>query len=663
MPEQTVKRSTVRKDEVVVFSQGPFREYLPVDTYWSNQVGKVNLIDAVVSLVVGVSFGLFMIKSGPDSFIRSLSDREQEIIDAVERFQLGKFDLSILPPLGIQLLWLFPLQTEILRKASVVVASLTLSFVFLTLRRVNTSFPFAIGGVIALGSLPIFQLEATSVSIDVFQWLFLSMALYLWQSAKYSRHFTKTWFSHLLLLAITLGLGASTRYIGFLTWVWVCIVSVKEFWTVLGDPTLSSRYLTKYVAIKAIILGVIPFVVFISSLSLQVLNWTHDSPELSQYMSPNFKAYLRGSFEYPEYLYYGSTITLRHQNSLGGYLHSHNHTYPSGSGEQQVSLTQQEEDYNNKWRIEPARPDTDVNAPLRKVNDFGKVRLRHCATGKLLRASSAKPPVSEQEYNSEISCTGDADYVGNSDELWTVISVGDPLHSALKPLKSVVKFLNEGQGCTLLAHDTRLPKWGFHQQEVLCLRSPTESRTLFEIETEQLNTTHKIEYKTFTGDTTRVFGFIKLLLELVQRQFKWNYYENKFQKHSEPTAEKWPFQLSEQNYVTHVWISSVLYPLCFVAYHAIQMLPWRRRSIKKTSKTLNTIIYEDFAVECLLGWFLHYRPFVASPHADQKISSYMSSLFFGQLLVWKALDSWCKTNILYGALICIYVAYTLHISV
>lgn len=659
MSEQTDKRSTARKDEVVVFAQGPFREYRPVDIYWSNEVGKVNLLDAVVSLAVGVSFGLFMFKSQSGSFARSLSNGEQEIIDALERFQLGKFDLSILPPLGIQLLWLFPLQAEVLRKVSVVVASLALSFVFLTLRRVKTSFPFAIGGAVALASLPIFQIEAASVSIDVFQWLFLSMALYFWQSTKCSRHFTKAWFSHLLLLAVTLGLGASTRYIGLLTWVWAFIVAMIEFWNVLGDPTLPSSYLTKYVAAKGIILGVIPIAVFISSLSLQMLSWSHDTPEFSQYMSPNFKAYLRGPVEHPEYLYYGSVITLRHHESLGGYLHSHNHTYPSGSGEQQVSLTQQEQDYDNKWSIEPARPDNDVNAPLRKVNDFGKVRLRHCATGKLLRASSAKPPISEQEYNSEISCTGDADYVGNSDELWTVISVGDPLHSAIRPLKSVVKFLNEGQGCTLLAHDTRLPKWGFHQQEVLCLQSPAESRTLFEIETEQLNTTHKVEYKTFTGDTRKVIGFVKLLVELVQRQFKWNYYENKFQKHSEPTAEKWPFQLFEQKYVTHVWISSVLYPLCFVAYQVIQMLPWRP-AIGKVSSTLNTIIHADFAVECLLGWFLHYRPFVASPHTDLRMSSYMPGLFFGQLLVWKAADSWCKTRLLYGALICIYIAYTLH---
>ncbi|QLL33400.1 hypothetical protein HG536_0E03110 [Torulaspora globosa] len=660
MSEQAGKKSTVRKDDVVELAQGPFREYQPVDTYWSNEVGKVKLLDAILSLTIAVSFGLFMIKSQPGGFTRDISEREQEIVDALEYFQLGKFDLNILPSLGIQLLSLFPLQIEVLRKISVGVASLTLSFLFLTLRRVNTSFPFAISGAIALGSLPIFQIEAASVSIYVIQWFFLSMASYLWQSAKCSRHFTKAWFSNLLLLAVTLGLGASTRYIGLLTWVWVSIVSMKEFWNVLGDTTLTSRYLTKYVAVKVIILGIIPFAVFMSSLSLQMLSWTHDTPELSQYMSPNFKAYLRGPFEHPEYLYYGSVITLRHHESLGGYLHSHNHTYPSGSGEQQVSLTQQEEDYNNKWCIEPPRPHSDENGSLRKVNDFGKVRLRHCATGKLLRASSAKPPVSEQEYNSEISCTGDADYVGNSDELWTVVSVGDPLHSALRPLKSLVKFLNEGQGCTMLAHDTRLPNWGFHQQEVLCLRSPTESRTLFEIETEQLNATDKIEYRTFTGDARKVIGFVKLLVELVQRQYKWNYYENKFKKHSEPTVEKWPFQLFQQKYVTHIWISSVLYPLCFVIYQAVQMLPWRRPAIRKASKTLNTIIHVDFAVECLLGWFLHYRPFVASPHADQKMSSYVSSLFFGQLLVWKAVDSWCKTRLLYGALICIYIAYILH---
>lgn len=657
MSDQPGKEDTVPKDDAVDMVEGPFREYQPIDTYWKNKVGSLNILDLIISGTIAVCFGLFVTRSHPDWAAAGLSDRESEVFDAIDSFHLGKFSLNPLPPLGVQFLSLFSHQKHDLRKVALVLASLTLSSVYLTLRRVSTSLPFAIGCAIALGSLPIFQIESVSISIDVLQWFLLSITLYFWRSLKLSRHFTKCWFTNLVLLSITLGLGASTKYIGLITWLWVCTVSVKEFWNILGDPTLTNRYLTKYVTVKAVTLGLIPFAVFTSSLSLQVLNWSHDTPELSRYMSPSFKSYLRGPVDIPDYLYYGSVITLRHQDSLGGYLHSHNHTYPSGSREQMVSLTQEEDDYNNKWLVEFTKPNFD-EAP-RRVNDFGKVRLRHLATGKLLRASSAKPPVSEQDYNSEISCTGDFDYIGNSDELWTVISIDDPLHAPLKPLKSVVKFLNEGQGCTLLAHDTRLPPWGLYQQEVLCLRSPTESRTLFQVETEQLNTTGTIEYETFITGRRSIIGFAKLLIELVQRQYKWNYYEYKFKVNSEPTVEKWPFQLFEQKYVTNVWMSSVFYPICFVVYQVIQILPWRRTSVDKRPKTLNSIVHVDFAVECLLGWFFHYRPFVSSPHADQKLLFYTSSLIFGQLLVWKAIDTWSKSRFLYGVLICIYIAYVL----
>lgn len=658
MPGKAEEEAVLKENGAVQLKKGPFRGYIPADTYWIRRVGELNLIDGVLTVAVAMGFAMFMIKYNSEGLTRNLDDRESEVVDAIELFRSGTFNLNPLPPFGIQLLSIFPSQKETLRRVSLGLASMTLSYLYLTLRRVNTRFPLAVGCAAAVGCLPIFQIESISISIDSIQWFFLSMTLYFWRTSKCSRHFTKKWFINLLLLSVALGLGTSTKYIGLFTWTWVCAVSILEFWDVLGDPRLTSGYLTKYVFFKALMLGIIPSAVFITSLGVHVFSWTHDNPDFSRYMSPSFKSYLRGPVGHPQFLHYGSVITLRHRDSLGGYLHSHNFTYPGGSGEQQVTLSQEEDDYNNMWVVEPGRAANQENSNPKRVNDFGKIRLRHLATGKLLRASSAKPPISEQEYNSEISCTGSSNYTGDSDELWTVISVDDPLHSGIKPLKSVVKFLNEGQGCTMLAHDTKLPEWGFYQQEVLCLRSPTESRTLFEVESEQLNTTQSIEYETFTGDRSFI-GFAKLLIELLQRQYKWNYYENKFKKHSVPTPEKWPFQLYKQKYVTHVWLSSVVYPVCFILYRGIQLLPWQHTN---PEKTLNSIVHADFALECFLGWFLHYRPFTSSPHEDQKISSYTPSLFFAQLLVWKAFDTWSRTHLLFGAVICTYIAYVLHAS-
>jgi dolichyl-phosphate-mannose--protein O-mannosyl transferase len=66
---------------------------------------------------------------------------------------------------------------------------------------------------------------------------------------------------------------------------------------------------------------------------------------------------------------FNSTITLRHVNTQGGYLHSHPHNYPTGSKQQQITLYPHI-DGNNEWRIVPLLdPNADKSSLL--VHPFG----------------------------------------------------------------------------------------------------------------------------------------------------------------------------------------------------------------------------------------------------------------------------------------------------
>lgn len=649
----------LEENEVFQLEKGPYREFQPADSYWNHSVGRLKWYDALVSIVVAVAFTFYMVRFRANGFTNELNGEERELLDAIEYYKLGNFRLVAMPPFGIQLLSMLPLCNKVLRLSSLTFSSLTLSGLYLTLRRVNTSRLFAIGCVAAVASLPLYQDESIAISVDTLQWMLLAASFYSWRTVLSTRIFSSKWFSYMSLLSITLGLGASTKFVGPFICLWIAALAIKGFWRVLGDPKLTLRYLLKYSFLKVLFLGIIPFAIFTSSYTLQLAHWSEDSPEFSQYMSPNFKAYLRGPVEQPESLYYGSVVTLRHLDSLGGYLHSHNHTYLSGSQEQQVTLTQEEDDYNNQWIVEQAR--FDAGAQIKEVKDFGKIRLRHRATGKLLRASSAKPPVSEQEYTSEISCTGNADYVGDSDELWTVIAVDDPLHSSIRPIKSKVKFLNEGHRCTMLSHDTRLPEWAFYQQEVLCLQSPNEARALFEFETVQLNTTHEIPYGAVGCNSTSFTGLENLLVELIQKQYKWNNYVRGFQAQKGTNAENWPFHLFAEKYVNHIWLASVMYPICSFIYQSFIGLvlnhPWATKTKPQSSRD---VIYYDFAIECLFGWLIIYRPFVAYPFADQRLTSYLPNLMLGQLLTWKALDTWYKSRPWLSIPLCIYVAFVVY---
>lgn len=51
-------------------------------------------------------------------------------------------------------------------------------------------------------------------------------------------------------------------------------------------------------------------------------------------------------------LAYGAEITLKNARTGGGYLHSHIHLYPEGTGARQQQITTySHKDYNNKWFV------------------------------------------------------------------------------------------------------------------------------------------------------------------------------------------------------------------------------------------------------------------------------------------------------------------------
>jgi dolichyl-phosphate-mannose-protein mannosyltransferase len=97
-------------------------------------------------------------------------------------------------------------------------------------------------------------------------------------------------------------------------------------------------------------------------------------------------------------------VRLRHQASNGGFLHSHKHTYPSGSKQQQVSLYGLGDD-NNLWYISK-NPDQSNHTNLILPGDV--VRFRHLGTAYWLHSHDIRPPVSNGDHYNE------ARYISNS---------------------------------------------------------------------------------------------------------------------------------------------------------------------------------------------------------------------------------------------------------
>jgi dolichyl-phosphate-mannose-protein mannosyltransferase len=121
---------------------------------------------------------------------------------------------------------------------------------------------------------------------------------------------------------------------------------------------------------------------------------------------------------------FGSIISIRHINTQGGYLHSHAHNYPGGSKQQQITLYPHM-DSNNEWRIVPqldpikAENRFNVTDPLKTLTYLkpGTIfRLQHVTTGKHLHSHDVRPPVSEVDFQQEVSGYGFEGFEGDAND-------------------------------------------------------------------------------------------------------------------------------------------------------------------------------------------------------------------------------------------------------
>lgn len=133
---------------------------------------------------------------------------------------------------------------------------------------------------------------------------------------------------------------------------------------------------------------------------------TKTSPHARTSMSRPFQHNLEGDkFNGTFALVANNTLVrLRHQASNGGFLHSHKHSYPTGSKQQQVTLYGYEDD-NNLWYIYKKQ---DQSAHTNLILPGDVVRFRHWRTGYWLHSHDIRPPVSNGDHYNE------ARYISNS---------------------------------------------------------------------------------------------------------------------------------------------------------------------------------------------------------------------------------------------------------
>ena len=160
--------------------------------------------------------------------------------------------------------------------------------------------------------------------------------------------------------------------------------------------------------------------------------------------------------------------------------------------EQQITLYPHR-DSNNEWRIYNASTDGAApydweSNPLEYIKAGARIKLHHIATEKHLHSHDHRPPVSEVDFQNEVSAYGMPGFIGDANDDWFMeIDHGDGRDSEstkrLRTLRTTFRLRHALTGCYLFSHKVKLPEWGFEQQEVTCNKNAVRPNSLWMVET------------------------------------------------------------------------------------------------------------------------------------------------------------------------------------
>ncbi|EDN03332.1 hypothetical protein HCAG_01197 [Histoplasma mississippiense (nom. inval.)] len=302
-----------------------------------------------------------------------------------------------------------------------------------------------------------------------------------------SRAFGASWWFWLTLTGIFLGATVSVKWVGLFTIAWVGSLTLVQLWVLLGDTrTVTIRVWFKHFFARAFCLIVIPVGFYMAMFAIHFLCLSNPG-DGDGFMSSEFQATLSSKKmqDVPADVAFGSRVTIRHHNTQGGYLHSHNSMYPEGSKQQQITLYPHK-DENNIWIMENQTqplgeygeiegPSAWDNLTANHVIDGSVIKLYHTSTQRRLHSHDVRPPVTEEEWQNEVSAYGYEGFAGDANDLFRVeivrsMSDGDEAQKRIRTIKTKFKLVHVMTGCVLFSHKVKLPAWGFEQQEVTCAK-------------------------------------------------------------------------------------------------------------------------------------------------------------------------------------------------
>ncbi|KAL6943641.1 hypothetical protein ACO0OE_003532 [Hanseniaspora uvarum] len=630
----------------VVVEEGPERPYVSVSKF--NSDSKLNNLRSPNSileylLIFGILAVTFVIR------LKNLDYPDSVVFDEVHfgkfaaKYITGTYFFDVHPPLAKMTLALvgylsgfkgdflfenigdfFPQSVPYyaMRLFVAVCGSISCVLMYLTLRTSGVKPLIAVFGT----SFFIWENSFVTISryilLDSILILFISFSAYYYK--KY-QNFSESSFGslkYLVLTGIFLGLGLASKWVGLFTIAWVGVLCLIRLLFMVSDLSTPLTKTTAYASKWGTILLGIPVIIYLLSFQAHFATLVNDSDGASL-LTSEYRAELKGNSipkDIIKNVGYGSVISIKHVNTRGGYLHSHDIFYTTGSEQQQLTLYPHI-DTNNDFIVEKYNETTVPLTKFEPLKNGDKIRLRHVNTHKRVHSHDHKPPVSSQaDWQYEASAYGFENFEGDPNDDFIVeidqkASTAGESRDVVNAIETKFRLRHAMTGCLLFSHPVVLPE--NNQQEVTCAHSAKGHLTLWQIE---LNTN---EFLTGDGKTPETISYPRLgywgkFLET--NKLMWsvnNGFTDTHYYQSDPTT--WPLLTRGISYwakdnrqvyllgnAVTWWLSSATVCI-FAGMILIQIFKYQLSiPIQMDSEEINNYVQ---VTEYILGWALHYFPF------------------------------------------------------
>ena len=287
------------------------------------------------------------------------------------------------------------------------------------------------------------------------------------------RSFSVGWWGCLFLTGLSIGLVASSKWVGLFSMASVGLYTLWDLFCLWKDKNASEFLIVKHFMARALCLIAVPCLVYMCVFYVHFRVLNSSGPGDAQ-MSSLFQASLKNSAiaNSPLNVVYGSKVSLKSRIINGGLLHSHVQRYPLGSHQQQVTVYHHR-DSNNHWVIE--KPHGAFKDALENVMDGDLIRLVHEATSANLHSHKIPGSISVSDY--EVSGYGNRDKHVDENDHWRIEFVGQKVaknasaNNGLQTLFTVFRLKNVRQNCYLRCTSKVYPDWGFSQGEITCTKN------------------------------------------------------------------------------------------------------------------------------------------------------------------------------------------------